>query len=283
MEHEPVISHHVAQVEFLQLHYVRAGQGEPLVLLHGFSETWYAWRYIIPLLASAYTVIAPDLRGFGDSSKPATGYEKQTMANDIHALVRQLGFEQIDLVGHDWGGPIAYALAATHRSFVRRLAIVESIVNSGDSERDTTLRNPLWFPLFSAVPELPEALVTGRERIYLTWFYDHFAVQRQAIREQDIDEYVRAYQLPGALSAGFNLYRALPEDLKTNRELARNLLSIPVLAVAGAQGMGMGTERALKVLAEHVEGHIIEECGHYIPEEQPQKLANALLAFFSKE
>ena len=107
--------HFSAQLSEVRLHYVKAGSGDPLVLLHGWPETWYQWREVIPALAERYTVIAPDMRGLGDSSKPVTGYDKRRVAADIHELVRHLGFERIFLVGHDWGGPVAYAYACAHR------------------------------------------------------------------------------------------------------------------------------------------------------------------------
>ena len=130
---ETQLTHHTASVNDVQLHYVTAGQGDPpLVLLHGWPETWYQWRKIIPALAERYTVIAPDMRGLGDSSRPISGYDKRTIADDIYKLVRMLGFERIFLVGHDWGGPVAYAYACAHRDDVRRLVILASL-----TDRDT--------------------------------------------------------------------------------------------------------------------------------------------------
>ncbi|MBO0781637.1 MAG: alpha/beta hydrolase [Ktedonobacteraceae bacterium] len=275
--------HHTAQVGDVTIHYVRMGNGAPLVLLHGWPQTWFAWRHMIPLLAQHYTVIVPDLRGLGDSSKPVNGYDKRTIAEDVYQLTLQLGFEHILLVGHDWGGHIAYAYAAGHRDGVQRLAIVESLVRSGDTVRDAALGNDAWFATFHRIPNLPETLIRGRERVYLSWFYENLPAVKGAITEADIDEYVRTYSDPRALHAGFELYRALPTDLKNNAMSAQNPLRIPVLALGGDKSLGPKTGQALEVLATDVRGGIIKNCGHFVPEEYPDLLASQLLEFFAEE
>jgi pimeloyl-ACP methyl ester carboxylesterase len=273
--------HHTAHVnDEVRLHYVRAGQGDPVVLLHGWPETWYQWRKIIPSLAERYTVIAPDMRGLGDSSKPQTGYDKRTVASDIHALVQQLGFEQIFLVGHDWGGPVAYAYAAVYREAVRRLVILDAPIVKSPEEL-TQLQGLFWHLTFHAVPDLPEMLVAGRERAYLSWFYRN-GYDPSAISEEDVDEYVRCYAAPGGMRAGFEYYRAFPTDAVHNAEHAKTKLDIPVLALGGQQSLGSMALEAMKDLAGDVRGGEIERCGHWIAEEQPESLTQQLLEFFGE-
>src|SRR5690606_29933915 len=150
------------------LHYVAAGTGEPIVLLHGWPETCYQWRHVIPKLADRYCVIAPDLRGLGDSSTPASGYDKRSLADDVWRLLHDvLGYDHWNLVGHSWGAVVAYALAAAHPDAVRRLAIDVAPLRDGNEYS-------AWWHLFNQVPELPEALIQGRERLYFSWFYKNF-------------------------------------------------------------------------------------------------------------
>jgi len=277
-----VLEHHTTKVNDVLLHYVITGQGEPVVLLHGWPQTWYEWRKIIPALAERYTVIAPDMRGLGDSSKPQTGYDKRTIADDIYKLVRSLGFERILLVGHDWGGPVAYAYASAHSADVRKLVILDVPIPGAGLEQGLAFRpNGIWHIQFHYVRDLPEALVSGRERTYLTWFY-RTAYVPTTINEQDIDEYVRCYSAPGALRAGFEYYRAIFTDAEHNTENAKTKLKMPVLALGGERGFRDMTVRSMERLAENVRGGVIERCGHWIPEERPDYLMEKLLAFFNE-
>jgi alpha-beta hydrolase superfamily lysophospholipase len=164
-------SHHTTSVNGIQLHYVIGGQGDPVVLLHGWPETWYAWHHVMPALAKNYTVVAPDLRGLGDSSKPLTGYDGKTLAEDIHQLVTQLGFKTIFLVGHDIGTQVAYSYAAAHPTEVKRLAVMELTI-PGFAPAG---RMPLWWVIFHQTPDVPEALVQGKEMMYLSWFFHNLA------------------------------------------------------------------------------------------------------------
>ncbi len=278
-----VFSHHTAEVNGVRLHYVMGGKGDPVVLLHGFTSTWYEWRKVMPTLAEHYTVIVPDLRGLGDSERPEGDYDKRTLGEDIYQLVTKLGFNRIFLVGHDWGGPTAYALTAAHPEAVRRLVILESIIPGTQfSEPDPT--QAAWFVTFQQTPEISEALVQGRERIYLSWFYRNFPHNPEVITEADIDEYVRTYSSPGALRAGFSLYRALPKDVEHNQEnLRRGKLQMPVLALGADKIMKGNTLKSLQQFAANVRGGIIEQCGHYVPEERPDYVIEQLLAFFGEE
>ncbi|HKG87163.1 MAG TPA: alpha/beta fold hydrolase, partial [Nitrososphaeraceae archaeon] len=174
-------SHNTASVNGIQLHYVIGGQGDPVVLLHGWPETWYAWHKIMPALAKNYTVIAPDLRGLGDSSKPPTGYDGKTVAEDIHQLVTQLGFETINLVGHDIGAFVAYPYAAAHPTEVKRLVVMEVPPPINGIFPPPSLAVPLWWLFFQQTLDVPEALTQGKEMTYLSWFYQNLAYNPAAI------------------------------------------------------------------------------------------------------
>jgi pimeloyl-ACP methyl ester carboxylesterase len=172
-------SHHMASVNGIQMHYVIGGHGDPIVLLHGWPETWYTWRHVMPALAKNYTVIAPDLRGLGDSSKPPTGYDGKTVAEDIHQLVTQLGFKAIFLVGHDIGSFVVYPYAAAHPTEVKGLVVME--VPPPITGFFPPPSMPLWWIVLHQTPDVPEALVQGKEMTYLSWFFQNLAYNPAAI------------------------------------------------------------------------------------------------------
>ncbi len=277
----PGVAHAYADLGDVLIHYVTAGSGPPLVLLHGWPQTWYEWRHIVPELARHYTLVMPDLRGLGDSSRPADGYDKKTVANDIWRLVHdRLGHQRFYLVGHDWGGPTAYALAAAYPDAVRRLVILDVVIPGDGGDFSQSGRR--WHHAFHMTPDLPEAMVHGRERLYIGWFYRTFGYRPDAIDEADIDEYARTYAQPGAMRAGFAFYRALPQDAADNAAIVKRLkLPMPVLGIGGANGCGRGAEvgELLRRVAVDVRAEIFTECGHWIPEEQPARLVGALREF----
>ena len=280
------VKHNYADLGDVRIHYVTSGDGPPVVLLHGWPQTWWEWRHIIPELSSRYTVIAPDLRGLGDSSKPVGGYDKQTVANDIWRLVNEyLGYESFYLVGHDWGGPTAYNLAASHPESVKKLVIIDVIIPGCGGDFSEGGRR--WHHQFHMTLDLPEALVSGREEIYLKWFFRTFAYKKDAISDKDVAEYVRAYTLPGAMQAGYSYYRAIPQDINNNREIIKNFkLPMPILAIGGgvsypdARGRRDDPELSLKRVAINVEGQVFDDCGHFVPEECPELLTQRLKLFF---
>jgi pimeloyl-ACP methyl ester carboxylesterase len=277
------VAHAYADLGDVLIHYATAGSGPPLVLLHGWPQTWYEWRRIVPALAPYYTLVMPDLRGLGDSSRPVDGYDKKTVANDIWRLVHdRLGHERFYLVGHDWGGPTAYALAAAHPEAVRRLVILDVVIPGDGGDFSQSGRR--WHHAFHMTPDLPEALVQGRERLYIGWFYRTFGYRPDAIGEAELDEYARTYAQPGAMRAGFAFYRALPQDAADNAVIVKRFkLPMPVLGIGGANGRGRGAEveQSLRRVATDVRADIFNECGHWIPEEQPTRLAAALRAFLA--
>lgn len=280
------ITHHYYDTGEVKLHYVTAGTGEPIVLLHGWPQSWYCWRKIMPALTQHYTVIAPDLRGLGDSSRPLDGYEKHVIAEDIWKLLNtHLGLKNFFLVGHDWGGPVAFCIAATHPRAVRRLVMLDTAV-PGDGSGSFSQHGRRWHHAFHQTADLPEALVAGREEIYLGWFYRHYGFQPGAISPEDEQEYLRTYRLPGSLRSGFAYYRALDQDVAHNQSLlTRGKLPMPVLALGGGKafGRGAGTLDSLQRVATDVRGGIIEDCGHWMVEEQPEEITRQMLTFLAEK
>ena len=258
-------SHHTATVNGIQLHYVMGGKGDPVVLLHGWPETWYSWHHVMPALAKNHTVIVPDLRGLGDSSKPPTGYDGKTLAEDIHQLVTQLGFKTIFLVGHDIGTQVAYSYAAAHPTEVKKLVVMELTI-PGFAPAG---RMPLWWATFHQTPDVPEALVEGKEMTYLSWFFHNLPFNPAAITQADINEYVSHYSAPGGMSAGFEHYRAFPQDAIQNMNYSKTKLTMPVLALGGGYIPTFGGNitmptiiYGMKILAQNVTGITVPNSGH---------------------
>lgn len=281
------LTHDHADLGDVRIHYVTAGAGEPIVLLHGIPQTWYEWRHVIPKLAERYTVIAPDLRGLGDSSRPASGYDKKTIANDIWRLLRDhLEIDRFFLVGHDWGGPTAFSLAAQHPEAVRRLAILDVAI-PGDGA-DFSQNGRRWHHALFRTPDLPEQIFgPGREHLIIDWLFENYGYLPGCIPEDDRREYLRTYTKPGAMRAMFGFYRALPQDAEDNRALiaAKGKLKMPVLALGGNKsfGRGMETMESLQRVATNVRGGLVPDSGHWVCEEQPDFIAQLLLGFFGEE
>ena len=276
---------HYADLDGVRLHYVVGGRGTPVVLIHGVPESCYAWRHLIPLLADDYRLIAPDLRGLGDSSRPAGGYDKKTMAADIWALVYDhLGLDQFAVVGHDFGAPVAFRLAADHPDAVTHLALLDVGVPGDRPPGGPGGGAPKWWHLFHQVPDLPEALIAGRERMYLEHTVTAIC-DTPVFSDADFAEYVRTYSLPGAMRAMCELYRALPQDVADNRALLDTgfLLPMPTLGLGGGGPNGRGEDvvESLRLVAKHAQGGAIPGSGHWIPEEKPQELAELLRTFLA--
>ena len=280
------LTHHHADLGDVLLHYVTAGDGFPIVLVHGIPQTSHEWRYVIPYLAKKYQVIAPDLRGLGDSSHPTEGYDKKTMSNDIWRLMQSLNLPNFYLVGHDWGGPTAFSLAAQHPEAVRRLAILDVVI-PGDGA-DFSQNGRRWHHALFRTPDLPEQLfMGGREHLIINWLFDNYGYLPNCISEDDRKEYLRTYVKPGAMRAMFSIYRALPQDAEDNKAIlaANGKLKMPVLALGGNRSFGRGLEtmESLQRVAEDVRGGLVNDSGHWVTEEQPEFIATELLKFFGED
>jgi pimeloyl-ACP methyl ester carboxylesterase len=283
------LMHGTADIEpGLRLHYVSAGAGErTIVLLHGFPQTAWSWRYLFaPLVQAGFRVIAPDYRGAGFSSRPHGGYDKVTMARDIRTLVRDhlAVTGPFAMVGHDIGIMVAYAYAQAYRDELTHLAVMDSPL-PGTAVFDKLRTDPrVWQFAFHNVRDLPELLVAGRERAYLQAFYYPRAFDPTAVSDADLDVYASAYSAPGAMRAGFELYRAFDQDAADNRAaLERNgKLTIPVLSVGGsASTTGPFMEEMLREVADTVTGLRVPRSAHWIAEENPTDFAASLLAFLA--
>lgn len=284
----PNFEHNYAYLKNLRMHYVTSGKGEPVVLIHGWPETWYAWRRVIPLLSDQYQLIAPDTRGLGDTSRPFGGYDKKTVAADIWQLMHDhLGHARFKVVGHDWGSPVAFRLAADHPDAVSHLVLVEIGVLGDQPESTFGSVVPTWWHLFFQVPDLPEALTFGRERLLLEYMLTMGAGNPTAISDEDIKEYLRTYSQPGAMRAGFDYYRAANQDTADNRAIFSSGFKLPMPALGlgggGPRGRGEAVVESLRRVSIDASGGTIPDCGHWIAEERPQELANQLKAFFARK
>jgi pimeloyl-ACP methyl ester carboxylesterase len=272
----------------LRLHYVSAGEpGPTIVLLHGFPQSWREWRHVIPPLVDAgYRVVAPDYRGAGHSSRPLGGYDKQTMADDIHRLLRDhLGIrEPVALVGHDIGLMVAYAYAQAHREDVSHLVVMDAPL-PGTKVFDKLRMDPrVWQFAFHSARDVPEMLVSGRERLYLRAFFNARIYNPSAIDDADFDAYASLYAAPGAMRAGFELYRAFDQDGEANGSaLAQNgKLALPVLAVGGAASTtGPLMAEMMREVANDVTEFRVPQAAHWIVGENPAVFVAKLLEFLA--
>ncbi|AQZ62826.1 HMP-PP hydrolase (pyridoxal phosphatase) Cof, detected in genetic screen for thiamin metabolic genes (PMID:15292217) [[Actinomadura] parvosata subsp. kistnae] len=274
----------VARVGGIRLHYTRAGSGPLLVLLHGWPQTGLCWEPVLAPLAAGHTVVAPDLRGYGLSDKPATGYDKRRMAADIAELVTSLGFDRASVVGHDRGARVAHRWALDRPDQVERLAVLDVVPTREMFRRlDASVASSYWHWLFHLQPDLPERLVGHDVRGYLEFFFERWTYNRHGLSPEAVDAYVRAFSRPGALRAGFDDYRAHELDLALDDEdaAAGRRLTMPVLALWGSAGLParLPTLEIWREYAEDVRGAEIPECGHFIPEERPDALLAHLRDF----
>lgn len=281
--------HRFATVDGLRLHYVSAGESDAptVVLFAGFPESWYAWRHVIPHLAAEYQVIAIDLPGQGDSDKPQSGYDTRSLAESVHRLLGAIGVETYALAAHDIGAWVAlpYALMFSHE--LQGLALFDAGI-PGVTLPEMLPATPdrgwkTWHFAFHTVPDLPEALIAGRERIYLDWFLRRKVANPLSISDADLDEYVRIFTLPGALRAGLAYYRDAHVSAAQNRDLVANgKIGVPVLAVSADQGSIPDMAGPLRAFADDLDGAIVTNSGHFIPEEQPGQTYELLRAFLTK-
>jgi pimeloyl-ACP methyl ester carboxylesterase len=270
-----------AEVNGVRLHYLVAGSGDPIVLLHGFAETSHMWLPLIEKLSGKYTVIAPDLRGFGQSSAPEDGYTKKAMAQDIHALVKSLHYDHIRLVGHDIGLMVAYAYAAQYPGEVDRLVLMEAFLPGVGEWNNVFLLRDLWH--FHFYGRTPLALVTGRERIYLEHFWNDFAADaKKSVSEADRKFYAKEYARPGRIKAGMEVFRAFPKDAEDFAQFAKTKLQMPLLVVSGEKAGGPFLIEQGKMVAANVEGVLVKDRGHWLMEEAPDQVIPKLVEFLNR-
>jgi len=274
------IEMHTANVNGVQLQYLMAGKRSdiPVVLLHGYAETSRMWMPLIPQLADRRVVIAPDLRGAGGSSKPDSGYDKKTMAQDIHALVHDLGFQKIKIVGHDIGLMVAYAYAAQYPDEVQSIVLMDAFLPGiGDWQKVWLLRDKWHFNFYG---ETPLRLVEGRERIYFEHFWNDFAADPQnSVSEADRRFYTAEYAKPGGMRAGFEYFHAFEQDARDFAEFARTPLPMPMLVLTGEKASGEFLIAQARLVASNVKGNVIQGSGHWLMSEAPEQTMAALVQF----
>jgi pimeloyl-ACP methyl ester carboxylesterase len=283
------LDHRFTAIDGVRLHYVTAGDSRAptIVLLAGSPESWYAWRHVIPRLAAEYRVIAIDLPGQGDSDKPQDGYDTRSLAQSVHRLLATMGIETYVLAAHDIGAWVALPYALMFSGELSGLALFDAGI-PGVTLPDLLPATPdrgwkTWHFAFHTVPDLPEALIAGRERIYLDWFLRRKVANPDSITDTDLDEYVRIFTRPGALRAGLAYYREVHVSAAQNRELvAAGKIGVPVLAVSADQGSIPDMAGPLRAYASDLQGAVVTDSGHFIPEEQPEQTYQLLSDFLTR-
>ncbi len=275
---ESTINSRIAVVQGLRLHYLTAGHGPAVILLHGYTQTSRMWRPIIPLLAEKFTVIAPDLPGIGDSEIPAGGLDMKTAAIRIRALAKSLGAEKARVVGHDIGLMVAYAYAAQFPAEVEKLVVMDAFL-PGVAGWETVYNNPgIWHFRFNG--PTPEALVRGRERTYFEHYWNDFAADKaHSISEADRVAYTGAYARPGRMRAGWAYFVSFQQAAKDFAELSRTKLTMPVLAIGGDKANGELLGQQMKIVASDATMVVLKATGHWVLEEKPKETTDALIKF----
>lgn len=284
----PRIGSHFVKLGDVRLHYLAAGTGEPVILLHGYAQNSHMWRPLIPELAKTNRVIAPDLRGFGQSSKPANGYDKppkgydkKSMAQDIHALAASLGLKRARICGHDIGLMVAYAYAAQYPAEVDRIVLMDAFLPGVGAWENVWLLHDKWH--FNFYGETPLKLVKGRERIYFEHFWNDFAANpKKSVLERDRRFYAKSYVQPGAIRAGFEVFRAFEQDGRDFADLAKTKLTMPMLVLTGEKASGDFLIQQGRLVADNVEGVIVKGSGHWLIDEAPDQVIPKLVSFLSK-
>ncbi len=272
------ISSRTAEVGGVTLHYLTAGHGPAVILLHGYTQTSRMWRPIMPRLAEKFTVIAPDLPGIGDSSIPKDGLDMKTAAIRIHALAKSLGVQKAEVVGHDIGLMVAYAYAAQFPAETEKLIVLDAFL-PGVAGWEDVYNNPgIWHFRFNG--PTPEMLVRGRERIYFDYFWNDFAADKtHSIPETDRAAYVAAYSRPGRMRAGWAYFVSFQQAAKDFAQLSQTKLTMPVLAIGGDKANGTVLGNQMKLVATNATMIVLKDTGHWVLEEQPKETMDALMKF----
>jgi len=277
----PGFAERYAEVNGVRLHYFIGGQGNPVVLLHGYAQTSHMWLPVMPLLAKSHTVIVPDLRGAGGSSKPESGYGKKNMAVDIHELITSLKFDRVSIVGHDIGLMVAYAYAAQFPQATERVVLMDAFLPGVGNWKNVWLLRDLWH--FHFYGETPLALVKGRERTYFEHFWNDFAADRKhSVSEADRKIYAKAYAQPGGMRAGFEYFKAFAQDADDFEKFAKTKLTMPMLVLTGEKASGNFLIDQGRLVASSVHGVIIKGSGHWLMDEAPDQVIPQLVAFINE-
>ncbi len=275
---DKAIDSRTEEVDGVRLHYLTAGRGPAVILLHGYAETSRMWKPILPLLAERFTVIAPDLPGIGDSSIPADGLDMKTAAMRIHAVARKLGVEKARVVGHDIGLMVAYAYAAQFPGETEKLVVMDAFL-PGVEGGDVVYNNPgLWHFRFHG--STPEALVKGRERMYFDYYWNEFAADKnRSLSEADRAAYAAAYARPGRMKAGWAYFTSFPQTGDDFKLLSQTKLTMPVLSIGGDKSLGEVLGQQMKLVASDVTVVVLKDTGHWVLEERPKETTDALVKF----
>jgi pimeloyl-ACP methyl ester carboxylesterase len=262
----------------VNIHYVIGGQGEPLVLIHGFGQNWYMWNRLLPELSKHFTVIVPDLRGVGESDKPEGGYDKKNMAKDIHELVKKLGYNNINLAGHDIGLMVAYAYAAQYGTEVKKVALMDALLPGIEPVWSKVSASAWWFGFF-AWPASGD-IVKGKENEFLTNFWPMVGHVKDPFTPEETAEFVRAYSVKDAAKSSFKWFGNFPQDGKDNLVFAKTKLKMPLLAMGGEYFAAAFLKDHSKLVAENVKEAKIAGAGHWLVQENTAQVQKDLLAFF---
>jgi pimeloyl-ACP methyl ester carboxylesterase len=275
---DKTIASRTAEIDGVKLHYLTAGHGPSLILLHGYAENSLMWRTIMPALAERFTVIAPDLPGIGNSAIPADGLDMKTAAIRMHALARSLGIEKARVVGHDIGLMVAYAYAAQFPVEVEKLVVMDAFL-PGVGEWEAVYNNPgFWHFRFNG--PTPEKLVQGRERLYFEHYWNDFAADKtRSIPEADRKAYTAAYARPGRMRAGWAYFVSFPQAAKDFAQFAQTQLPMPVLAIGGEKSLGAMLGQQMKLVAPDLTVVVLKGTGHWLLEERPKETTDALVKF----
>jgi pimeloyl-ACP methyl ester carboxylesterase len=275
---EPAFESRTAEIDGTRLHYLTAGSGPPLLLLHGYAETSSMWKALLPAVAERFMVVAPDLPGIGVSDIPADGLDMQSAAIRMHTLARSLGIEKACVVGHDIGLMVAYAYAAQFPAEVEKLVVMDAFL-PGVGEWESIYNDPgFWHFRFNGAT--PEALVRGRERIYFEYLWNDLAANKwKSIPEAEREEYADTYARPERMRAGWAYFVSFPQTAKDFAKLAETKLTMPVLSIGGDKSLGEALGAQVKLVADHVTVVIVKNSGHWILEEQPKQTTDALVNF----
>jgi pimeloyl-ACP methyl ester carboxylesterase len=268
--------HQYAIVNGLKVHYVIGGHGTPLMLIHGFPQNWYMWNRLLPELSKHFTIICPDLRGVGESDKPQGGYDKKTMAIDLHELAKKLGYVKIDLAGHDVGMMVAYAYAAQFSNEVNKLALLDALIPGVEPVWSEVKAQAWWFGFFSQ-PHSGEVVERAID-LFLQDFFSMISFVPNSFTLQEKVEFTRAYSVKGATTASF-LSFVFDQDIKDNKEFRKNKLTMPVLAM-GSDHFAPFLAEHIRLVASNVKESLITNSGHWIVQERTEQVQKGLLEFF---